>query len=55
MDGTLTIAVGFAAAFVAGLVVVRSLLAFVGRYGFAPFGWYRIVLGLGMLAFLTMA
>ena len=53
--GTLTsnrsvvIAVGFIPAFLPGLLVVRSLVAFVGRYGFTPFGWYRIVLGMVML------
>jgi undecaprenyl-diphosphatase len=52
LDGTLLIAIGFAAAFLAGLMVVKSLVAFVGRYGFAPFGWYRIALGLGMLGLL---
>ena len=50
-DGSLIIAVGFIAAFLAGLLVVRSLVAFVGRYGFTPFGWYRIALGMVMLAF----
>src|SRR5690606_18629768 len=46
------IAVGFACAFVAGLAVVRSLLAFIGRHGFAPFAWYRIAIGGLMLAVL---
>jgi undecaprenyl-diphosphatase len=53
-DGSLVIAVGFIAAFVAGLLVVRSLVAFVGRYGFSPFGWYRIVVGVVMLAILSL-
>jgi undecaprenyl-diphosphatase len=39
------IAIGFASAFVAALIVVRSLVAFVGRHGFAPFAWYRIAIG----------
>ena len=52
-DGTLIIAVGFIAAFVSGLIVVRSLVAFVSRYGFAPFGWYRIGLGAIGLALLS--
>lgn len=43
-DGLL-IAVGFVTAFLTALLVVRSLIAFVGRYGFAPFAWYRILLG----------
>lgn len=39
------IAIGFATAFVAALVVVRSLLAYVSRYGYALFGWWRIIVG----------
>lgn len=38
-------AVGFVAAFLGGLVVVRFLLAYVGQHSFAPFAWYRIVFG----------
>ncbi len=38
-------AVGFAAAFLGGLAVVRFLLAYVGQNSFAPFAWYRIVFG----------
>ena len=44
-DDLTLIAVGFLAAFVAALVVVRGLIAFIGRHGFAPFAWYRLVLG----------
>ncbi len=51
-DGTAIMAIGFAAAFVAALMVVRRLLDFVGRYGFAPFGWYRIAVGLIMFTVL---
>jgi undecaprenyl-diphosphatase len=39
------IAVGFALAFVAALVVVRPFLRYVARRGFAPFAWYRIIAG----------
>ena len=39
------IAIGFVAAFAAALVVVRSLLAYVSRYGYALFGWWRIIVG----------
>jgi undecaprenyl-diphosphatase len=38
-------AVGFIAAFLGGLVVVRFLLAYVGQHSFAPFAWYRIGFG----------
>ncbi|MFP1643572.1 undecaprenyl-diphosphate phosphatase [Pontitalea aquivivens] len=39
------IAVGFVTAFVAAVFVVRGLLAFVSRHGYAPFGWWRIIVG----------
>lgn len=50
---TAEIAVGFAAAFAAGLFVVRIFLGIVSRYGFAPFAWYRI--GLGLLIYAALA
>ncbi len=46
------IAVGFVLAFVSGVLVVRWLLDFVSRHGFALFGWWRIIVGtvaLGLL------
>jgi undecaprenyl-diphosphatase len=39
------IAVGFVVAFLVALVVVRWFIGLVGRTGFTPFGWYRIVIG----------
>ena len=39
------IGVGFAVAFVSGLIVVRWLLAYVSTNGFALFGWWRIIVG----------
>lgn len=48
------IAVGFAAAFVSAIIVVKTLVNFVARYGFAPFAYYRIVIGsVGLVFFLT--
>lgn len=44
-DDAKSIALGFAVSFVTGVVVVRYLLDFVSRHGFAPFGWWRIVVG----------
>jgi undecaprenyl-diphosphatase len=47
----LDIAIGFAASFVVGTLVVRYLLDFVSRHGFAPFAWWRIgVGGAGLVA-----
>lgn len=46
------IAVGFVVSFLSGLFVVRFMLDFVARHGFAPFAWWRIgvgVIGLGLI------
>jgi undecaprenyl-diphosphatase len=40
------IGVGFVAAFIAAFIVVKPFLALVSRFGFAPFAFYRIALGL---------
>lgn len=53
-DNAALIAVGFAAAFLSALVVVRTFIAFIGRHGFAPFAWYRIAFGSLMLALLLL-
>jgi undecaprenyl-diphosphatase len=47
------IGIGFVMAFIASLLVVRPFLAFIRRAGFAPFAWYRIVLGLAIGAALA--
>ncbi len=52
LDDIHIIGVGFAAAFVAAMLVVRWVVKFVQTHGFAPFGWYRIAIGSGMLALL---
>jgi undecaprenyl-diphosphatase len=41
----LGIAIGFAAAFLVGALVVRYLLDFVSKHGFAPFAYWRIFVG----------
>jgi undecaprenyl-diphosphatase len=49
------IGVGFIAAFVAAVLVVRSLLDFVSRRGYALFGWWRIFIGvLGLIGVLVL-
>jgi undecaprenyl-diphosphatase len=39
------IGIGFVAAFVSALFVVRYLLDYVSRHGYALFGWWRLVIG----------
>jgi undecaprenyl-diphosphatase len=43
------IAIGFVVSFVAALVVVKTLVGFVSRHGFAPFAWWRAVVGVAGL------
>jgi undecaprenyl-diphosphatase len=39
------VVVGFITAFIAGWFVVKSLLDYVSRHGFALFAWWRIIVG----------
>ena len=41
------IAVGFVVSFIVAYGVVKTFIAFVGRFGLKPFGWYRIATGAG--------
>ncbi len=43
-------AVGFTSAFLSALIVVKIFIRFVSTHTFRAFGWYRIVLGLTLLA-----
>jgi undecaprenyl-diphosphatase len=52
-ERALEIAVGFVMAFIASALVVKPFLSYVRRSGFAPFAWYRIVLGGCLLAALA--
>ncbi|MGE0420144.1 MAG: undecaprenyl-diphosphate phosphatase, partial [Acetobacteraceae bacterium] len=45
LDGMELIAIGFIAAFIVSLWVIRWFVNFVGRHGFGPFAWYRIIVG----------
>ena len=49
-NGAIVIAIGFVAAFLSALVVVKTFIGFVSRHGFALFGWWRIVVGAAGLA-----
>lgn len=44
-DDSAIIAIGFTAAFLSALLVVRWLVNFVSHHGFTVFGWYRIIFG----------
>jgi undecaprenyl-diphosphatase len=49
-----TVAVGFIVSFVVAIVVVKAFVAYISRRGFAPFAWYRIVVGAAALVWLLM-
>ena len=53
-DGTLLITVGFIAAFLTALLVVKTLINFISKHGFTPFAYYRIAVGSIMLLFLLV-
>lgn len=53
-DGALLLLIGFAAAFVTAMLVVRWMIDFVSRNGFGLFAWYRIVFGLGLAVILYL-
>jgi undecaprenyl-diphosphatase len=54
-DDATVIATGFLCAFISAVLVVRSLLGFVSRNGYAVFGWWRIAVGTVALTALLMA
>lgn len=49
------IAIGFVCAFLAAVVVVKWLLGYVTKHGYALFGWWRIIVGVVALAGLMLA
>lgn len=50
VDGMDQIAVGFVVSFIVALLVVKWLVRFVQHHGFQPFAWYRIAVGVVILA-----
>jgi undecaprenyl-diphosphatase len=48
------IAVGFAVAFVTAVLVVRWVLSYISRNGYALFGWWRIIVGSAAILALSM-
>jgi undecaprenyl-diphosphatase len=52
-DGIFMVAVGFVAAFLSALVVVKAIIGFITKRGLLPFAYYRIALGLLIFALLA--
>ncbi|MGI9426228.1 MAG: undecaprenyl-diphosphate phosphatase [Hyphomicrobiaceae bacterium] len=54
-DDVQSIVIGFVAAFIVAVAVVRYLLNYVSRYGFGLFAWWRIIVGgLGLAGILLV-
>jgi len=53
-DNLINLCIGGLVAFVVALVSVKFFIQFVQKRGFSIFGWYRIALGLSMLAWLFL-
>ena len=53
-DNLINLCIGGFVAFVVALISVKFFIQFVQKRGFALFGWYRIALGLSMLAWLFL-
>lgn len=47
------IAIGFIVSFVVALAVIKAFLKIVTKHGFAPFAWYRIIVGIAALLWLS--
>lgn len=52
MDALASISIGFGAAFITALIVIKAFVAIVSRFGFTPFAWYRIGVGTAGLIWL---
>lgn len=49
------VAVGFIVSFVVAIIVVRAFVRFISSHSFAPFAWYRMVVGVVALVWLLRA
>ena len=49
------LAIGMVTAFVSSMLIIRMLMAFVKKHDFKVFGWYRIILGIAVLAYFMLA
>ena len=46
--------VGMVTAFVVSIIVIRFLMNFIKKHDFKVFGWYRIMLGIVVLAYFAI-
>ena len=45
--------VGNVVAFIVALIAIKFFIELLNKYGFKPWGWYRIIVGVGLLIYFT--
>jgi undecaprenyl-diphosphatase len=48
------IAIGFVVSFLVAMAVIKAFVAYISRHGFAPFAWYRIVVGAAAIGWFAL-
>jgi len=51
-DNLTTLAIGSITAFIVAILAIRFFISFLQQHGFRLFGWYRIIIGIILLAFI---
>ena len=54
LNETAILLTGCAVAFLLSLACIRFLMGFVRKHDFKPFGWYRIILGVAVIAYFAL-
>ena len=54
MSNIMVLVVGCVVAFIVALIAIKFFIAFLTKYGFKAFGWYRIVVG-GIILLMLMS
>lgn len=50
-DHITTFIVGNVVAFIVALIAIKGFIGVLNKYGFKPWGWYRIIVGIGLLIY----
>jgi len=53
-DNLMTLLIGNIVAFIVAMIAIKTFITFLQKHGFKVFGWYRIVVGLILIALLLM-
>jgi undecaprenyl-diphosphatase len=52
-DNIIAFVVGNVVAFIVALIAIKSFIGLLNKYGFKPWGWYRIIVGIVLLIYFT--